>query len=164
MAMYGITAISIHALREEGDSVTRFSDSPYRYFYPRPPRGGRQELTACIVRRDLFLSTPSSRRATWRSSSVILFFGISIHALREEGDPSCFCGHPGRGNFYPRPPRGGRRRCTGYCLRQQHFYPRPPRGGRLSHCPRPCSGWHDFYPRPPRGGRRWRPRVLFGTG
>ena len=56
-------------------------------FYPRPPRGGRQnrwhgfwfwwrisihalreggdeELTACIVRRDLFLSTPSARRAT----------------------------------------------------------------------------------------------------
>ena len=34
---------------------------------------------------------------------------ISIHALREEGDGHC-AGQPRRGgNFYPRPPRGGRR-------------------------------------------------------
>ena len=85
------------------------------------------------------------------SSSSI---GISIHALREEGDlqypklddpeliflstPSarratCCRGRPrlGRRYFYPRPPRGGRLarvRMTGIT---NYFYPRPPRGGRL---------------------------------
>ena len=78
---------------------------------------------------------------------------ISIHALREEGDfrrPSQ-CHLPTY--FYPRPPRGGRRRCrcrpvrptaiSIHALREEgdklvlpiiytssNFYPRPPRGGR----------------------------------
>ena len=35
-------------------------------------------------------------------------------------------------NFYPRPPRGGRRWVTGKPRRSSfYFYPRPPRGGRL---------------------------------
>ena len=34
--------------------------------------------------------------------------GISIHALREEGDSNLNAGTGGAGNFYPRPPRGGR--------------------------------------------------------
>ena len=81
------TEISIHALREEGDLLPaagpgcdpRFLSTPSarratpapcppkrpsRYFYPRPPRGGRQI--------DLF--------------QLLLKLGISIHALREEGD------------------------------------------------------------------------------
>ena len=33
---------------------------------------------------------------------------ISIHALREEGDPPCARRLPSNRNFYPRPPRGGR--------------------------------------------------------
>ena len=59
-----------------------------RYFYPRPPRGGRP--VACAV--DYFK------------------IRISIHALREEGDPAT--GVPGAKvlHFYPRPPRGGRHR------------------------------------------------------
>ena len=57
-----------------------------QYFYPRPPRGGRQKLLHRAVKAIEFLSTPSARRAT----SVWYF-------------PSTFlC------NFYPRPPRGGR--------------------------------------------------------
>ena len=35
-----------------------------------------------------FLSTPSARRATNRQTHDKAVFGISIHALREEGDPS----------------------------------------------------------------------------
>ena len=35
--------ISIHALREEGDKPGRLSTSIVSYFYPRPPRGGRQQ-------------------------------------------------------------------------------------------------------------------------
>ena len=37
-----MNAISIHALREEGDSSTSGLCSSLPYFYPRPPRGGRQ--------------------------------------------------------------------------------------------------------------------------
>ena len=56
------------------------------HFYPRPPRGGRPSLAHLLIKPVRFLSTPSARRATrnpgfmWRTS------GISIHALREEGD------------------------------------------------------------------------------
>ena len=55
-----------------------------------------------------FLSTPSARRATRLFPVVQHQNQISIHALREEGD--CARGEPKiqNGNFYPRPPRGGR--------------------------------------------------------
>ena len=33
--------ISIHALREEGDSRPPWCRCSAAYFYPRPPRGGR---------------------------------------------------------------------------------------------------------------------------
>ena len=79
--------ISIHALREEGDSCICY-DELYKL---------------------QFLSTPSARRATRRSKH-----------------PSC-----GLMNFYPRPPRGGRRLGTsGSRFSKSNFYPRPPRGGR----------------------------------
>ena len=58
------TAISIHALREEGDAATLTLRAQIENFYPRPPRGGRPGIPAC------------------RSGCSC----ISIHALREEGD------------------------------------------------------------------------------
>ena len=57
-------SISIHALREEGDSSPIFKKVAILNFYPRPPRGGRRGVCAGIVAPEL----------------------ISIHALREEGD------------------------------------------------------------------------------
>ena len=60
-----IRPISIHALREEGDSV------PYKDY-------------AKII---AFLSTPSARRATFQNIAPDALTNISIHALREEGDP-----------------------------------------------------------------------------
>ena len=99
-------------------------------FYPRPPRGGRlfglrvsvsstEFLSTPSARRatcaqsvrtsaTIFLSTPSARRATSCPHSRLQRLGISIHALREEGDitPSAF--RLWLLNFYPRPPRGGR--------------------------------------------------------
>ena len=59
-----IRAISIHALREEGDKDDRLSGNP----------------------NQIFLSTPSARRATVTAGVVLLHLQISIHALREEGD------------------------------------------------------------------------------
>ena len=35
--------ISIHALREEGDEALRICIEELMDFYPRPPRGGRQQ-------------------------------------------------------------------------------------------------------------------------
>ena len=35
---------------------------------------------------EVFLSTPSARRATDRGGNFVSFWAISIHALREEGD------------------------------------------------------------------------------
>ena len=60
----GRRAISIHALREEGDSSFPSALEPLKYFNPRPPRGGRLP----------------ARPAESHDQR------ISIHALREEGD------------------------------------------------------------------------------
>ena len=84
--VYTMTNISIHALREEGDDPLPSGQGVYCYFYPRPPRGGRpyhphMHLLLCV-----FLSTPSARRATHPAQLVWLAQSISIHALREEGD------------------------------------------------------------------------------
>ena len=41
-----------------------------------------------------FLSTPSARRATSGITDILThYFEISIHALREEGDPDFFYSH-----------------------------------------------------------------------
>ena len=56
--------ISIHALRKEGDYLRPQCECGRVYFYPRPPQGGRH--------------------AIWRAAGGGL--DISIHALRKEGD------------------------------------------------------------------------------
>ena len=125
-------AISIHALREEGDRPHGRRDRGIENFYPRPPRGGRprslmQESSFCQ-----FPSTPSARRATVEYRRGHCRDGISIHALREEGDRRSMTSPGIPLNFYPRPPRGGRpHRRLPVWLVLCHFYPRPPRGGRL---------------------------------
>ena len=79
-------AISIHALREEGDTSWTTTRSLCINFYPRPPRGGRLGGLMQVLDEHIFLSTPSARRATCCRSSPCSAVG----------------------NFYPRPPRGGR--------------------------------------------------------
>ena len=105
----GVLPISIHALREEGDkrelhprrTSRNFYPRPPRggrpinhailkakfNFYPRPPRGGRHTSVPSLSQAWIFLSTPSARRATGDASGVQRAPVISIHALREEGDP-----------------------------------------------------------------------------
>ena len=126
--------ISIHALREEGDLQCQCVTPFPKYFYPRPPRGGRPReqrplrsavfisihalreegdlasIRACAEQERVFLSTPSARRATRASTILSNAEIISIHALREEGDHLLLCVNARYYNFYPRPPRGGRRR------------------------------------------------------
>ena len=105
-------SISIHALREEGDASLSRPTMLISYFYPRPPRGGRLKLFGKCQNKvnfyprpprggrhrgqqargvtNVFLSTPSARRATQQDVEVGCHVGISIHALREEGDASRF--------------------------------------------------------------------------
>ena len=78
--------ISIHALREEGDSASTVLLRPHPYFNPRPPRGGRLRRMKGETMAVKFQSTPSARRATDPSPAQKDPGGISIHALREEGD------------------------------------------------------------------------------
>ena len=102
--------ISIHALREEGDSTSSPRGTSRNDFYPRPPRGGRPAAWCSPPMWGLFLSTPSARRATEELIYKRLSEAISIHALREEGDLPLLLVWLRRWNFYPRPPRGGRRK------------------------------------------------------
>ena len=64
------------------------------------------------IRFFLFLSTPSARRATIDQQAEIDSYLISIHALREEGDPFRHRSERVKEDFYPRPPRGGRHQTT----------------------------------------------------
>ena len=101
--------ISIHALREEGDTLQSKSTERLFDFYPRPPRGGRRAQHGRLsTRMRTFLSTPSARRATRQIFHRAVGELISIHALREEGDLTAFNAGALHFNFYPRPPRGGR--------------------------------------------------------
>ena len=144
--------ISIHALREEGDHPPTKPKEARHDFYPRPPRGGRLEVSARVPPPNRFLSTPSARRATLDNgfvSAAELFLStpsarratrmprppaadlrISIHALREEGDKRRKRNKREVKDFYPRPPRGGRRTRAAATAGHGNFYPRPPRGGR----------------------------------
>ena len=101
--------ISIHALREEGDLMVQRPACALANFYPRPPRGGRRSDLLHQDQPEPFLSTPSARRATVFFLQLTLFQVISIHALREEGDCPQRASPPQPFDFYPRPPRGGRR-------------------------------------------------------
>ena len=50
---------------------------------------------------------------------------ISIHALREEGDPRTQKSTTRPQNFYPRPPRGGRHEKTGLFENEKEFLSTP---------------------------------------
>ena len=80
--------ISIHAPREGGDPLGRYTTStPQRNFNPRPPRGGRPWIsTAAWTMPNGFQSTPPARGATTGFSRDKWLTLISIHAPREGGD------------------------------------------------------------------------------
>ena len=107
-------AISIHALREEGDRKKPVHDK--------------------IAGR--FLSTPSARRATDYRLVRLAKFDISIHALREEGDASSSDDFQTRSGFLSTPSaRRATAAHTAAGTASHNFYPRPPRGGRRHRMP-----------------------------
>ena len=123
----------------------------------------------------IFLSTPSARRATEADDRAEQEQIISIHALREEGDPGVHIQAQPLVISIHALREEGDRCCRNPETRQKDFYPRPPRGGRPSVCRGPqcssrflstpsarrataCENHRTrpecyFYPRPPRGGR-----------
>ena len=135
LADVGITdfVISIHALREEGDLVRLSHGQPGRLFLSTPSArrattstrsvaGANRKISIHALREEgdccwpllapnirVFLSTPSARRATAGNRQAGFLYQISIHALREEGDGRRQSWALSSTNFYPRPPRGGRR-------------------------------------------------------
>ena len=105
-------SISIHALREEGDCPGVYSCPLRHHFYPRPPRGGRRQHPQKDVRDKVFLSTPSARRATSASrqqaeGQQFLSTPSARRATTRQGQRTT-----SGSDFYPRPPRGGRRCST----------------------------------------------------
>ena len=102
------------------------------HFYPRPPRGGRRLVilhVLCLKKISIHALREEGDFQPFQLQDCVE--DISIHALREEGDGSfsqfildldTFLSTPSarratahlrassssRGNFYPRPPRGGR--------------------------------------------------------
>ena len=145
-------------------------------FYPRPPRGGRRQREFMRCPAYEFLSTPSARRATKVGGHGLQVRRISIHALREEGDPFSAVRFWLQKVFLSTP--SARRATLAACaalhadaisihaLREEgdtvpssettsveDFYPRPPRGGRLQPVFQGENCCLNFYPRPPRGGR-----------
>ena len=159
-----------------GRRLYRHSQADVVNFYPRPPQGGRP-LQFPLVRTDDVISIHALREeGDGRHDHQGDRMEISIHALREEGDLHSSPSPTGSRDFYPRPPRGERRRlCRCTASPAGYFYPRPPRGGRLRAAIKQLEadiisihalreegdaqrGWSRatpryFYPRPPRGGR-----------
>ena len=146
--------ISIHALREEGDGQS--AGCPHRTdgFLSTPSARRATEYDPRYVDVIVFLSTPSARRAT----------ALRLHLRTHRAD------------FYPRPPRGGRRGDLGAMCFYLKFLSTPSarrataagqdsaagqqisihalreEGDLWPFCGPPCRV--DFYPRPPRGGRQ----------
>ena len=145
--------ISIHALREEGDRPqnTRFTAKCISIHALREE--GDLRWAGPAVRVPKFLSTPSARRATRLLRAGQHLHQISIHALREEGDPPSVAGFRAMFLFLSTPSaRRATTRVWAFGRLLLNFYPRPPRGGRRHPSPK-RPGRNDFYPRPPRGGR-----------
>ena len=99
--------ISIHALREEGDSLTSVLWGCSKISIHALREEGDCKLWAFL--RYWYISIHALREeGDLRQRPEHLPLRISIHALREEGDGSTAATGTMRRYFYPRPPRGGR--------------------------------------------------------
>ena len=170
--------ISIHALRVEGDDRRKKDERHISNFYPRPPGGGRPFYSAPNAGFSgyFYPRPPGGGRRDSRNETPVYYF-ISIHALRVEGDrerggnsaPTDIISihalrvEGDKGfvccllqiilNFYPRPPGGGRH--IGHFLSKLIIYISIHAlrvEGDMSAMASSFIGFY-FYPRPPGGGR-----------
>ena len=117
--------ISIHALREEGDRLAAWQTCFQQDFYPRPPRGGRPQMSPACPSISYFYPRPPRGGRPATTSLTSTHKGISIHALREEGDRYPTVSNMIQVDFYPRPPRGGRREGPSACVCVLEFLSTP---------------------------------------
>ena len=163
--------ISIHALREEGDTKSWQEAAAATEFLSTPSARRATLFVVDVIVGSVFLSTPSARRATHErqynsDNKRFLSTPSARRATIVDNHNMCVCE-----DFYPRPPRGGRRCCrrhrTGrrcisiHALREEgdadyqqvidqmvisiHALREegdPP-------LPLRCRIWKNFYPRPP---------------
>ena len=146
--------ISIHALCEEGDPENVvISKMPEISIHALCEEGDGAGLLLSTCKQ-LFLSTPSARRATTKAVNVSpKNMRISIHALCEEGD------HPQRGThlvwvrFLSTP---SARRATFFCYSYDcacQFLSTPSARRATRVGTDVANLFRNFYPRPLRGGR-----------
>ena len=106
--------ISIHALREEGDSNSTIRLSRFLTISIHALREEGDALSSVMgTPINEFLSTPSARRATDFNRATAQTAMISIHALREEGDVRTSSAKP---NFLPFLSTPSARRATSVLL------------------------------------------------
>ena len=190
--------ISIHALREEGDttfrtpqqSASRFLSTPSarratesigdivhiaqflstpsarratlltprgadvdRYFYPRPPRGGRQLSTSDMAQGRRFLSTPSARRATVNSFNVYID-GVFLSTPSARRATTAAVGYDDDYEFLSTPSARRATQVIHKSINIKIFLSTPSARRATLSSLNTGTGGADFYPRPPRGGRR----------
>ena len=195
------TFISIHAPREGSDLFElAFGDQCAEFLSTLPARGATAGQQVAIYQFVISIHAPREGSDRPCRGLVLRAREISIHAPREGSDRTVFLSGslmhtflstlPARGatftiypisdwekNFYPRSPRGERRKVPMGCiLGFRNFYPRSPRGERRCNgCCKTCNkrflstlpargatalplkisiSPEHFYPRSPRGERR----------
>ena len=131
--------ISIHALREEGDVQHHANVFDLAISIHALREEGDWDGNNFILTYFQFLSTPSARRATYARRRRADGYVISIHALREEGDPSKAKPPKKAGDFYPRPPRGGRHAANKSLIGSNPFLSTP--SARRATCSICSSPW-----------------------
>ena len=129
-----MSIISIHALREEGDPEVTLPMQGNANFYPRPPRGGRP-CCGFSLTVDGYISIHALREeGDGLGDNYYQQHRISIHALREEGDSSYFSCFPDISISIHALREEGDCILLHYLRFHPDFYPRPPRGGRRTDC------------------------------
>ena len=150
-------AISIHSLRVEGDLRQCIAQSHQNFRFQSTPSAWRETNDDFGVLQVVDISIHSLRVegdcSRWANSSSGFF--ISIHSLRVEGDADRQgCPSPSTNHFNPLPPRGGRPDAARGGSGLRYFNPLPPRGGRLGDTVKQTGAVGNFNPLPPRGGRQ----------
>ena len=111
------------------------------------------------LRAAVFQSTPSARRATKPGASNDVHMDISIHALREEGDPRILPRSQTVKYFNPRPPRGGRQQSSQRGNQGWKFQSTPSARRATNIVCAVGGGLLHFNPRPPWGKRPDKPKT-----
>ena len=154
--------ISTHALREEGDLTEIAALLEEILFLPTPSARRATGRQGGIISIDLFLPTPSARRATAGGYPAVRLGRISTHALREEGD-AVLQGAGGAVEIistHALREEGDLAHIVAV-LRSSQFLPTPSARRATQPGQRKSSNRRYFYPRPPRGGRPRKDGSIF---